>query len=124
MRDASKWRHDDRFVGSTWHPLARWASYVLDRREPQPITAGVWRSVLSRIAVINVKKHPGGARARAAAIRNIIDDRYAPSSLRSNSVSIVRTSQYSWRLRRRMHGRSLRLAGVPTGTSYRALAPR
>jgi hypothetical protein len=74
VRDASGWRYDDPHARPTWHPLLRWASYILDRADPQPVTPQIWRSVLSRIAVVNVKKRPGASVARPGTIRATIKD--------------------------------------------------
>jgi hypothetical protein len=52
LRDASKWQYDDRDARPTWHRIVRWASYILDRSDPAPITRKVWKSILPRIAVV------------------------------------------------------------------------
>lgn len=74
IRLAYTWDCTDRHARPTWRPITRWASYVLDRVDPQAITQDIWRAVLSRIAVVNVKKRPGGSVASAAEILGRVRD--------------------------------------------------
>lgn len=78
LRRAHEWNYDDPYARPTWHPLVRWAAYILDGVDIPAITQELWKSVVSRIAVVNVKKWPGGATAHGATVlATLKDHRYA-----------------------------------------------